>query len=69
MCYEPFVLYAFLASLTTRIELAAGVIILLQRQTALVAKQPASLDILCRGRLRLGVGTGWFPFVDDIQLH
>jgi probable F420-dependent oxidoreductase len=56
---EPFVLFAYLAGLTNRIEFASGVIILPQRQTALVAKQAATLDVLCGGRLRLGVGLGW----------
>jgi probable F420-dependent oxidoreductase len=57
--HEPFVLYGFLAAVTTRLELATGVIILPQRQTALVAKQAAEVALLSRGRLRLGVGTGW----------
>ncbi len=57
--HEPFVLYGFLAGVTSRIELATGVVILPQRQTALVAKQAAEVDILSGGRLRLGVGTGW----------
>jgi probable F420-dependent oxidoreductase len=57
--HEPFVLYGFLAAVTERIELATGVIILPQRQTALVAKQAAEVAVLSRGRLRLGVGTGW----------
>ncbi len=57
--HEPFVLFGFIAGFTSRIELATGVIILPQRQTALVAKQAAQVDILSRGRLRLGVGTGW----------
>jgi probable F420-dependent oxidoreductase len=57
--HEPFVLFGYLAGLTSRIELVTGVIILPQRQTALVAKQAAEIDILSRGRLRLGVGTGW----------
>ena len=57
--HEPFVLYGYLAGVTQRIELATGVIILPQRQTALVAKQAAEIDILSGGRLRLGVGTGW----------
>jgi probable F420-dependent oxidoreductase len=59
MFHEPFVLFAYLAGSTTRLGLATGVLILPQRQTALVAKQAAELDILCGGRLRLGVGIGW----------
>lgn len=58
---EPFVLFAYMAAVTRSIELAPGVIILPQRQTALVAKQAASLDALSGGRLRLGVGLGWNP--------
>ena len=59
MFHEPFVLFGYLAGLTTTLELVTAVIILPQRQTALVAKQAASLDVLARGRLRLGIGTGW----------
>jgi probable F420-dependent oxidoreductase len=58
---EPFVLFAVMAGLTQTIEFAPGVIILPQRQTALFAKQAASLDVLSGGRLRLGVGLGWNP--------
>ncbi len=57
--HEPFVLLGFLAAVTRRIELATGVIVLPQRQTALVAKQAAAVDVISRGRLRLGVGVGW----------
>lgn len=57
--HEPFVLFGFMAGVTSRIELATGVLILPQRQTALVAKQAAEVDVLSGGRLRLGVGTGW----------
>ncbi len=57
--HEPFVLFAFLAGITTSLEFATGVLVLPQRQTALVAKQAAELDLLSEGRLRLGVGTGW----------
>src|SRR6188508_792724 len=57
--HEPFVLFGYLAGLTKRIELVTGVIILPQRQTALVAKQAAEIDVLSGGRLRLGVGIGW----------
>jgi probable F420-dependent oxidoreductase len=56
--HEPFVLFGYLAALT-RLELLTGIIILPQRQTALVAKQSAELDILTGGRFRLGVGIGW----------
>jgi probable F420-dependent oxidoreductase len=57
--HEPFVLFGYLAAVTQRLELATGVLILPQRQTALVAKQAAEVQVLSRGRLRLGVGTGW----------
>jgi len=57
--HEPFVLFGFFAAFTSTVELVTGVIILPQRQTALVAKQAAEIDILSSGRLRLGVGTGW----------
>ncbi len=57
--HEPFVLFGYLAGHTSRIELATAVIILPQRQTALVAKQAAAVDVLSGGRLRLGIGIGW----------
>lgn len=57
--HEPFVLFGYLAGCTTRIGLATGILILPQRQTALVAKQAAEIDVLSGGRLRLGIGTGW----------
>jgi len=57
--HEPLVTYAYLAGVTKTIELATGVIILPQRQTALFAKQAADVDLFSDGRLRLGVGVGW----------
>jgi len=56
--HEPFVLFGYLAACTS-LEFATGIIILPQRQTALVAKQAAEVDLLSGGRLRLGVGLGW----------
>lgn len=56
--HEPFVLFGYLAA-CTQLELVTGVIILPQRQTALVAKQAAEVDLLTEGRFRLGVGLGW----------
>jgi probable F420-dependent oxidoreductase len=57
--HEPFVLFGFLAGITTTIELVTGIVILPQRQTVLVAKQAAEVDRFSGGRLRLGVGIGW----------
>ena len=56
--HEPLVMFGYLAAVT-RLELVTGIIILPQRQTALVAKQAAEVDLLSGGRLRLGVGLGW----------
>ncbi|MCB9436900.1 MAG: LLM class F420-dependent oxidoreductase [Anaerolineales bacterium] len=57
--HEIFMLFAYMAALTERIEFATRIVILPQRQTALVAKQAAELDVLSSGRLRLGIGIGW----------
>ena len=56
--HEPFVLFGYLAAVTS-LELVTGIIILPQRQTALVAKQAAQVDLVTRGNFRLGVGVGW----------
>jgi len=56
--HEPFVMFGYLAA-CTQLELVTGVIILPQRQTALVAKQATEVDLLTEGRFRLGVGIGW----------
>lgn len=57
--HEPLVMFGYLAAITPTVELVTGVIILPQRQTALVAKQAAEVDLLSGGRLRLGIGIGW----------
>lgn len=59
MFHEPFVMYAYMAALTQKIEFVTGILILPQRPAVLVAKQAAELDVLSNGRLRLGIGTGW----------
>ena len=56
--HEPFVLFGYLAAVTSRLEFVTDVIVLGQRQTALVAKQAAEVDLLSGGRLRLGIGVG-----------
>ena len=57
--HEPFTLMAYLAAVTKKIGLTTGILILPQRQTALVAKQAAEVDVLSGGRVRLGIGVGW----------
>jgi len=57
--HDPFVLFGYLAGVTKKLGFSTGVLILAQRQAALVAKQAACLDVLCGGRFRLGVGVGW----------
>jgi probable F420-dependent oxidoreductase len=59
--HEVFVLLGYLAAITSAVELTTGVLILPQRQTALVAKQAAQVDVLSGGRMRLGIGVGWNP--------
>jgi probable F420-dependent oxidoreductase len=59
--HEPLTLMAYLAAITARLKLVTGILILPQRQTALVAKQAAEVDVLSGGRLRLGIGVGWNP--------
>ena len=65
--HEPFTFFAYVAALTSRIELVTGIVILPQRQTALVAKQAAELAILSENRLRLGIGTGWNKYHEKIK--
>lgn len=56
---EPFLLFTYMAAVTTTLAFASGIIILPQRETALVAKQAATLDVLSNGRFRMGIGVGW----------
>jgi probable F420-dependent oxidoreductase len=58
---DPFLLFSYMSAVTTRLGFLTDIIILPQRQTVLVAKQAACLDVLSGGRLRLGVGIGWNP--------
>jgi probable F420-dependent oxidoreductase len=66
--HDPFVLFGFLSACTSRIEFSTEVLVLAQRQTVLVAKQTACLDVLSGGRFRLGIGIGWNP-VEFIGLN
>jgi probable F420-dependent oxidoreductase len=59
--HDPFVLFGFLSACTKKIGFSTEVLILAQRQTVLVAKQTACLDVLSGGRFRLGIGIGWNP--------
>ena len=59
--HETFVMLGFLAAVTKTIKLSSGVLIAPQRQTGLIAKQAAEVDLLSGGRLRLGMGVGWNP--------
>lgn len=66
--HEPLVFFGYLAAITQRLQLVTGILILPQRQTALVAKQTAEVDVLSGGRLRLGIGLGW-NYVEYEALH
>ncbi len=57
--YSPLLLFSYMAAVSPGLGFITGVLILPQRETALVAKQAATLDVLCGGKLRLGVGSGW----------
>jgi probable F420-dependent oxidoreductase len=57
--HDPFVLLSYLSGITPKLGFSTGVLIVSQRQTALVAKQAACLEVLCKGRFRLGIGVGW----------
>ena len=63
-CHEPLVFLSFIAGVTTRLELVTSIVISTQRQTVLLAKQAAEVDLLSGGRLRLGVGIGrnWMEY-------
>ena len=61
MFHELFVLFGYLAAITSKVELVTGVLLLPMRGTAVVAKQAAEVDVLSRGRLRLGIGVGIKP--------
>ena len=62
--HEPLVLLSFIGAITTRLELVTSILITPQRQTTLVAKQVAELDLLSGGRVRLGIGIGrnWMEY-------
>jgi probable F420-dependent oxidoreductase len=57
--HDPFVLLSYVSAVAPKLALSTGVMIMAQRQTALIAKQAACLDVLCKGRFRLGIGVGW----------
>lgn len=59
MFHEVMTLLGYVSALTQKMILAPAILILPQRQTVLVAKQAAELDVLSQGRIRLGVGIGW----------
>ncbi|HEY0942587.1 MAG TPA: LLM class F420-dependent oxidoreductase [Steroidobacter sp.] len=59
--YEPLTFFSFLSGFTTRLGFLSAILVAPQRQTVLIAKQAANLDMFCGGRLRIGVGTGWNP--------
>jgi probable F420-dependent oxidoreductase len=66
--FEPFVLFSFMAGIAPKLGFLTGIVILPQRQTVLAAKQAATLDVLCQGKFRLGIGLGWNE-VEYAALH
>ncbi|GMU56822.1 MAG: hypothetical protein AMXMBFR33_59680 [Candidatus Xenobia bacterium] len=57
--HEPFTLFSFMAAVAPELSFATGILVLPQRQTALVAKQAADVFLKSGGKFRLGVGIGW----------
>ena len=65
--HEPLTLMGYLDAITNKVQLVTGILILPQRQTTLVYKQGAEVDVLSGGRLRLGIGICWNPVVYEPQ--
>ena len=59
LLHDPFVLLSYVSGVAPKLAVSTGVLIMAQRQTVLIAKQAACLDVLCKGRFRLGIGIGW----------
>jgi probable F420-dependent oxidoreductase len=59
--HDPLVAFGYLSAITDQIDFVTGILILPQRQTVLVARQTADVDLMSGGRLRLGVGAGYNP--------
>jgi probable F420-dependent oxidoreductase len=59
LIHDPFVLLSYVSGVAPKLAYSTGVLIMAQRQTALIAKQATCLDVLCQGRFRLGTGIGW----------
>jgi probable F420-dependent oxidoreductase len=64
---DPFVALSVAAAVTTRLKVATGICLIIQRDPIVTAKEVASLDFLSNGRFIFGVGGGWN--VDEMENH